>query len=137
MKNSQKLYVIKMEENINKTSPLPYEFTILIQYTDETFQERIKNVLAESPIVLCIQQRGIVTSLITKSKQRVFFGEWEDIAELNRNLLRNPIETFSFKGKTITFFYKNRRDGEEEIRLIQKAIEELLEKESKVYESIV
>ncbi|MEX5522486.1 hypothetical protein [Bacillus cereus] len=137
MKNSQKFYEVKVEENVDKTSPLPYEFTIIIQYTDEIFQARMKNVLAESPIVLCIQQRGIITSLITKSKQRVFFEDSKDIAELNRNLLRNPIETFSFKGETITFFYKKRRDGEEEIRLIQKAIGELLEEESKVYESIV
>ncbi|MEK7019825.1 hypothetical protein [Bacillus sp. FSL R9-9410] len=136
MNNNQKLYEVKIEKNVDKTSLEPYEFTIRIQYTDEAFQERMKNVLEKSPIVLCIQDRGILSSLITKSKQKVFFGDWEEIKELNRNSLRNTIEIFNLKNDKNTFCYKKCENGEEEIHLIQKALGKFLENESKVYKSI-
>lgn len=136
MKHHQKLYEVKVEKNIDKISQKPYKFTITIQYTDKTFQARMKNVLESSPIVLCIQERGIFNSLITRSKQKVFFDNWKDIEELNRNLLRIPVETIRFKCEKNTFYYKERKEGEEEICLIEQTVREFLEKESKVYESI-
>uniref|UniRef100_UPI003F4919D8 hypothetical protein n=1 Tax=Bacillus multifaciens TaxID=3068506 RepID=UPI003F4919D8 len=51
-------------------------------------------------------------------------------------MLRNPIETFSLRSGEIKFCYKKFDDGEEEIHLIQKAIEDFLKNESEVYKSI-
>ncbi|MGM2306204.1 hypothetical protein HB665_15345 [Bacillus paranthracis] len=136
MKDKQKLYEINVRKNIDKTSLRPYKFTINVQFIDETFQARIKNILEFSSIVLCIQERGILNSLISKSKQKVFFNNWDYVEKINRNSFKIPIETIEFKCGENTYSYKERKNGEVEISLIEKAVREFLEKESEVYKSI-